>query len=160
MKASNAKPPILIARTFLYLLQGRIRYDKDIIGKIVHEDDEYEVFRKIILDPKRGQKKDPGAIFRVTFRFAKMRVPTNKKLSLIPIPLIIGQPGFRSKTWMIGKKTESFQGFYEWDTVESAENYRNSLPMKLMKRRAASGTMKHEIHSINNKGTYRPKKSL
>jgi hypothetical protein len=140
MKVLNPKPPILIARTFLFLLQGRIHYDKDIIGKIVHEDDK-----------KRGQTKDPGAIFRVTFSFAKMSISTNKKLSLIPIPLIIGQPGFRSKTWMIGKKTERFQGFYEWDTVESAENYWSSFPMKLMKRRSTSGTLNHEIHSVDNK---------
>ncbi len=151
MKVSNPKPPILIARTFLFLLQGRIHYDKDLIGKIVHEDDEYEVFRKVILDPKRGQTKDPGAIFRVTFSFAKMSISTNKKLSLIPTPLIIGQPGFRSKTWMIGKKTERFQGFYEWDTSESAENYWNSFPMKLMKRRSAPGSLNHEIHSVDNK---------
>ena len=150
MKVSNTKPPILIARTFLFFLQGRIHYDKDIIGKMVHEDDEYEVFRKVLLDQKRGQKKYPVAILRVTFSFEKMSISTNKKLSLMPIPLIIGQPGFRSKTWMIGKKTERFQGFYEWDTVESAENYWNSFPMKLMKRRSAPGSLNHEIHSVDN----------
>ena len=150
MKVSNPKPPVLIARTLLFLLQGRIHFDKDIIGKVVHEDDDYIIFRRVILDPRRGQPKSPGAIFRVTFTFARMSISTNKKLSLIPIPLIIGQPGFRSKTWMIGKKTGTFQGLYEWDTVESAENYWNSFQMKLMKRRSIQETLNYEIHPVDN----------
>jgi hypothetical protein len=61
------KPPILIARALLFLLQKRIRYEKGVIGKISseYEDDEYEIFRNIILDPEKGQHEKPGAIFRV-----------------------------------------------------------------------------------------------
>jgi hypothetical protein len=68
---------------------------------------------------------------------------------LIPIPFIIAQPGFRSKTWLTGKDTATFQGLYEWDSVEDAEHYWNSFPLKLMKRRSIPDTLKFEIIEIN-----------
>jgi hypothetical protein len=67
---------------------------------------------------------------------------------LIPIPFIVAQPGFRSKTWMIGQKTGAFQGLYEWDSIEDAEKYWTSFPMKLMKRRAVPETLSHEIKAV------------
>ena len=69
----------------------------------------------------------------------------NKKLSLIPIPFIIGAPGFRSKRWMLGQETGEFQGVYEWDTMAAAEAYMTSFAIRLMKRRAIPGTLLHEI---------------
>ena len=72
-------------------------------------------------------------------------------MSLIPIPFIIAQKGFRSKTWMVGRKTGQFQGLYEWDTVEDAECYWNSFPLKLMKRRSIPDTLKYEIVELYNK---------
>ena len=151
MNSSQIEPPVLIARALLFMLQKRIRFEKDIVGTISYEyeDDYYEVFRKIILDPKGDQPKKPGAVFRVTFNFSSFSIPTNKKLSLLPIPFIIGQPGFRSKTWMIGKKTGKFLGLYEWDTLESAKDYWNSFPLKLMKRRSVPESLHYEIHAID-----------
>ena len=144
-------PPMLIARALKYFLQGHIHFDRSVIGKIIKEDDDYEVFRKIVLDRREGQPKEPGAIFRVTFNFANMSISTNKKLSLIPIPFIVSQEGFRSKTWMIGKNTGRFQGYYECDTVGAAQKYWNSLPMKLMKRRSTPESLHYEIHAVYNK---------
>jgi len=143
------KPLTLMARASLFFFQRRIRFENDAVGKLFceFEEDDYEVFRKVILDPKGDQPKKPGAVFRVTFIFARFNIPTNKKLSLLPIPFIIGQPGFRSKTWMIGKKTGTFQGLYEWDTVESAKDYWNSFPMRLMKRRSVPKSLHYEIRS-------------
>jgi hypothetical protein len=36
-------------------------------------------------------------------------------------------------------------GYYEFDTKESAEAYWNSLPLKIMRRRAAAGSLTSEI---------------
>jgi len=138
-------PPMLIVRALTYCLQGRIHFDRDVIGKIINEDDDYEVFRKIVLDRREGQPREPGASVRVTFDFASMSSATNKKLSLMPIPFIIAQEGFRSKTWMIGRNTGRFQGLYQFDTVEAAQRYWNSFPMKLMKRRSIPESLQHEI---------------
>ena len=120
-------PPILLARAIKYILQGRIHFDKNVVGEIKKEDDDYEVFRKVLLDAPKGKQIDPEAYFRVTFNFRNLSASTNKRLSLIPIPFIVAQDGFRSKTWMIGRKTGRFQGFYEWDTVVTQSNIGNQF---------------------------------
>jgi hypothetical protein len=111
-------------------------------------DEDYEVFRKVILDPSKDQPERPGAILVVRFRFARFEGKTNRLLSLIPIPFIVAQPGFRSKTWFMGRRTGAFRGLYEWDSIKNAEKYRTSFPMKLMKRRAAPKTLFHEIRAV------------
>ena len=146
-------PPIQLVRALKYFLQGRIHFDRNVIGKIIKEDDEYEVFRKIVVDIRKGQPKEPGATFRVAFNFANMSISSNKILSLIPIPFIIAQEGFRSKTWMLGKNTGKFQGYYEWDTIEAAKKYWNSFPMKLMKRRSIPESLRHEISKYGTKAS-------
>ena len=139
-------PPIQLGRAIKYYLQGRLHFDRDVIGQIRKEDDEYKVFRKIVLDARKQKHKRPGAIFRVTFNFKGLSESTNMKMSLLPIPFIVAQHGFRSKTWMLGRKTGRFQGFYEWDTVEDARQYWHSFPMKMMKRRAVSSSLQHEVY--------------
>ena len=139
-------PPIQLGRAIKYYFQGRLHFDKDVIGQLRKEDDEYEVFRKIVLDAQGNKGKQPEAIFRVTFNFKGLSETTNKKLSLLPIPFIVAQHGFRSKTWMLGRKTGRFQGFYEWDTIEDANQYWHSFPMKMMKRRAISSSLQYEVH--------------
>jgi hypothetical protein len=61
------------------------------------------------------------------------------------MPLIAAQPGFRSKTWLLGEETGDFIGYYEFDTVEAAEAYWESLPLRMMRRRAAEGSLRHTI---------------
>lgn len=141
-------PPILLARAVKYFLQGRIHFDKTVVGEIKKEDDEYEVFRKVVLDAPKGKHIHPKAYFRVTFTFRNLSASTNKKLSMLPIPFIVAQDGFRSKTWMIGRKTGRFQGFYEWDTVENAKQYWHSFPIKMMKKRSELSSLNHEVYSL------------
>jgi hypothetical protein len=127
-------------------LLGRVHFPKDCIGDVHREsDDEYVVFRKLVLDPTPEQPGQPGALFKVRFRFAKLSAAANKRLSLIPAPFIAAQPGFRSKTWMLGRKTGMFQGVYEWDSLAQAEAYTDSLPLHLMKKRAAPGSISFEV---------------
>ncbi|MFC1544203.1 hypothetical protein ACFL4Y_03010 [Gemmatimonadota bacterium] len=103
------------------------------------------VFRKVTLKPTNDQPERPGALFIVRFRFARFAAKTNRVLSILPIPFIVAQPGFRSKTWMMGQKTDAFQGLYEWDSIDDAERYWTSFPMNLMKRRAIPQTLSHEV---------------
>ena len=141
-------PPLLLARTTGLILRGRIHFVKDCIGGVEHgEDEDFEVFRKVILEPSKNQPEKPGAILIVLFSFARFAAKTNRLLSLIPIPFIVAQPGFRSKIWMMGQKTGAFQGLYEWDSIEDAENYWTSFPMKLMKSRAIPETLNYEIRA-------------
>jgi hypothetical protein len=81
----------------------------------------------------------------VRFHFARGSAKINKRLSLIPIPFILGVPGFRSKLWMLDRETGCFQGVYEWDTVAAAEAYMRSFAIRLMRQRAMPGSLSHEI---------------
>jgi hypothetical protein len=130
-------------------LRGRVHFVKDCIGD-VHQsaDEEFVVFRKMVLDPMEGQPAEPGARFTVRFRFARFSARANERLSLIPAPFIAAQQGFRSKTWMMGRDTGMFQGVYEWDSVEDAEAYWTSFPMRMMKRRAVPGSVTREIRAV------------
>lgn len=134
-----------IVRAIHLLIQGRIDFPKDHLGDIIGEGEEFEIFRHMTLDPGKDQPEKPEAIFKVRFRFASMSPEMNKRTSLIPIPFIVAQPGFRSKMWALSRETGEFQGIYEWDTVASAENYWTSFPMKLMKRRAVPKSLAYEI---------------
>ena len=149
MTKNSQLPPILLARATGLRLRGRVHFLKDCIGEVQHgKDEDYEVFRKVILDRSKDQPEKPGAIFIVRFRFARFAAKTNRFLSLIPIPFIMAQQGFRSKTWMMGQNTGAFQGLYEWDSIEDAKKYWSSFPMKLMKRRAVPETLNHEIRAV------------
>lgn len=139
-------PPLLLARAASLWYAGRILFPKDRIGEIVQDDEPFAIFRQVIVEPVAHKQSDPpGAIFRVYFNYASFSPQVNKVLSLIPIPFIVAQPGFRSKTWLMGQQTGIAQGLYEWDTVQDAENYWNSLPMQLLKRRAVPQSLVYNI---------------
>ena len=149
MTKNRQLPPMLLARATSLRIRGRVHFLKDCIGDVQPgKDENYKVFRKVVLDPSKDQPEKPGAIFIVRFRFARFAAKTNRFLSLIPIPFIVAQPGFRSKTWMMGLKTGLFQGLYEWDSIEDAEKYWSSFPMKLMKRRAVPETLNYEVRAV------------
>ncbi|NIO11332.1 MAG: hypothetical protein GTO40_26280 [Deltaproteobacteria bacterium] len=137
-----------IVRAIYLLIQGRIHFPKDRLGTIVGAGEDFETFRNMTLDPGKDQPEKPGAIFKVRFQFASMSPEMNIRTSLIPIPFIVAQPGFRSKMWALGRESGEFQGIYEWDTVASAENYWTSFPMNLMKSRAVPETLSYEIEGI------------
>jgi len=143
-------PPLLLARASGLLLSGRVYFPRNRSGEIVHEEEDFRIFRQVVLDLTGARPENPGAIFKVCFHFARFSVDTNRILSLIPIPFILAQPGFRSKTWLIGQETGLFQGLYEWDTVKDAENYWTSFPMKLMKKRAVPSSLIYSISEIPN----------
>ena len=139
-------PPVLLARATGLLVSGRIHFVKEVIGQIRRtEEEDFEVYRQVVLTPGKGQPEKAGAILEVTFKFARWSQGVNRKLSFIPIPLIVAQPGFRSKTWLTGLQSGLFKGVYKWDTLESAEKYWDSFPMRLMRRRSAEGTLSKNV---------------
>jgi hypothetical protein len=137
-----------IVRALWLLMQKRIHFPKDRLGETVGEGEGFEIFRQMTLNPGQDQPEKPGAIFKARFRFASMSPEMNIRTSLVPIPFIVAQPGFRSKMWALGRESGEFQGIYEWDTVASAESYWTSFPMKLMKRRAVPESLSYEIEEV------------
>ena len=145
MKEQSQFPPYLLYRGIGLMLRRQVHFPKSRVGEIVNDEEDYEIFRQVFVNRSGGQPEEPPAIFKVSFHFKSFSFKVNKILSLLPIPFIIAQHGFRSKTWMRGKKTGKFQGAYEWDSESDAENYWNSFPMRLMKKRAAPDSLKHSI---------------
>ena len=115
-----------IVRAIYLLIRGRIHFPKNRLGETVGEGEDFQIFRHMTLDPCQDQPEKPGAIFKVRFQFATMSPEMNKRTSLIPIPFIVAQPGFRSKMWALGRENGEFQGIYERDTVASAGSGRFS----------------------------------
>lgn len=147
-------PPVLVVRTAWYWLCGRVHFQKKRLGEVIQGKEDFIIFRQAVLDPTATQPERPGAILAVRFQFRRFSLKTNRILSIIPIPFILAQPGFRSKIWMFEKRTGEIQGLYEWDTVEDAEKYRFSFPMKLMKKRAIPESLTYEIKEIGrNQGS-------
>jgi hypothetical protein len=142
-------PPVLLARATWLRLRGRVKFPRDAVGDLVPgPGEDYEVFREMVVAPTETRPGGPGAQFAVGFHFARFSAAANKRLSRIPMPLIAAQPGFRSKTWLLGRESGAFRGVYEWDTIEDAENYWTSFPMKLMKRRAVPETLTREVRAL------------
>jgi len=145
MKKHTQIPPVLLKRALLLWINGHVHFLIDQNGSIIKENEDFLVFRKVVVTPKDGQQIDQNITLKIFFRFKRFSLKINRILSLIPIPFIIAQPGFRSKTWAFGKETGTFHGLYEWDSIENAKKYKDSLPLRLMKRRAVSNTLIYEI---------------
>ena len=95
-----------------------------------------------------------GAVLRIRFQFTGGSPGLNKRLSLIPIPFIVGFPGFRTKIWTLHEATGAFQGIYEWDSAEAAVDYVGSLAIRLMKKRAIPESVDQKIIPNTSIGEY------
>lgn len=138
-------PVKLQARALKLWLAGRVHYQSHPVDGTRHVDGEaFHPFRRVVLDPADAGTS-PGAIFQVRFHFKNLPMWMNRFLSLIPVPMILAQPGFRSKTWQLGQDSDDFIGYYEFDTVEQAEAYWDSLPLRMMRRRASPGSLTRTI---------------
>lgn len=98
-----------------------------------------------MVDPSQGQPQRAGAVLILHFTVTNMSAESNKLYSLLPLPLYIGDPGFRSKLFTING--QDCQSIYEWDTVQDAENYVNSMALKTILSRAVPGSVTYRIVS-------------
>jgi len=139
----------LLLRALSLWLSGSAFLDTDLYGREREVEGEvFRPFRRLVLDP--GDPGSPaGAIFQVRFHFRNLPMVMNRLLSLIPVPLILAQPGFRSKTWLLGRESDDFVGYYEFETVRDAQAYWSSLPLGMMRRRAAEGSLTWSITEVD-----------
>lgn len=142
-------PPVLLARATGYRVRGKIHFPRELIGTIVPgRDEDFVVFRQMVLDPAPRQHPTPGAILRVRFHFSSLSAAANRRISLLPAPFIAAQPGFLSKTWMLGRQSGIFQGVYEWETAADAEAYWDSFPLRMMRRRAKPDSIEYKTEAL------------
>jgi hypothetical protein len=143
----SMSPFISLFKTIAYWVTGKIRFLKDRIGQPIIMDDgrEFKIFRQVRIEHIKRQQERPGATFIVRFHLRGMSPGLNKKFSLIPMLFILGLPGFRSKIWAFDESTGDFQGIYEWDTLDDAENYSKSFAMRFMSGRSVPGSISYKI---------------
>jgi hypothetical protein len=109
------------------------------------EDDKvFMVLRRLQVEG-RDDTTDGYAVFKVRFKFRSLKLDTNKSLSMIPAPFLMGMKGFREKYWTFNEETDYFQGIYQWKSKEIAEKYPESFIYKLMTKRSAPGTLSYEV---------------
>lgn len=147
-------PVALLFKAARLFLEGRVHFGGDQDGvELECGGERFRAFRRVVVDAP--ERPPPGATFRVRFAFRNLSPAANRRLSLIPIPFIVAQPGFRSKTWLLGEATGDFMGWYEFDTVEAANAYWTSLPLRMMRRRAAPGSLTYVVTALQRAGADR-----
>lgn len=132
-------------KTVKYVLTRKIHFPKNCLHKTITMEDkqQFKVFRHAVMSTKlNGQN---AAIFKVRFHLSGMSPEKNKPFSVIPMLFILGLPGFRAKLWTIDEKSGDFQGIYQWDRLEDAQNYANSFALNFMTSRSVPGSVSYEI---------------
>ena len=145
--AVNKLSPIYSLIHFIGLaVSGRLHFPRQRVGQELWLDGEkWVIFRQAVVDPGKGQPFKPGAVFRPRFHVAGTSVRRNIRFSLIPIPFYVGMPGFRSKLWLAQPESGDFSGYYEWGTLEQAENYSHPLAAGFMTRRSVPGSVSFRV---------------
>ncbi len=133
-------PPVCLLVAVVLVLLGHLQFRRRYIGReLVMEDGRrFRVFRHLSL---RSSSDVAPAVLVVRFKFARFSQRVNRLLSLVPVPLIGGFPGFRHKLWMVDEDTGDWQGVYEWESAEAVELYRRSFVLGVMNRRADPGSI-------------------
>ena len=139
-------PAFSVIKVIGYAVTGRLSFPRGLVGKeFLMDREKWIIFRQVIVKPGKKQPAIPGAIFVPKFHVANMSVRQNILFSLLPMWFIIGLPGFRSKLWMYNPQNGDSAGFYEWDTVQDAENYSHSFAARFMTNRSVPGSVSFRI---------------
>ena len=146
-KRIRDNPFICFFVTIGNVLGRRIHFSQEYIGKTLNMDDgqRFTIFRHVTLDTAKGHSEETPAVFIVRFKFAKLSQQANRIASFIPIPLIVGAPGFRDKIWMVNEETGYWQGVYQWESEQAVEEYQNSFVLGMMNKRSIQETLSYTI---------------
>ena len=147
MTAIRYLPPIAVVVTEWRLQTGHIRFHGDRVGKILTmEDGEvHAVFREVRVASSKSVPAESMTVLKVRFKFASFSPTVNRRLSLIPIPVITGMLGFRQKTWTFSEESGYSQGIYQFESMEMTEGYMASPVMRILEKRSAPGSTSYEL---------------
>ncbi len=140
-------PPVCALVALLNVLLGRLEFERRYVGReLVMEDGRrFRVFRHLTLRGSGAGSPKPPVVFVIRFRFARLSQDLNRWLSLIPVPLIAGCPGFRHKLWTVDEQSGHWQGVYEWESAAAVREYRGSFVLRLMNRRVESESISYTV---------------
>jgi hypothetical protein len=135
-----------LTNTIGYACSGRLHFPRERVGKeYIIDGEKWIIFREAVVEPRKGRPEKPGAIFIPRFHVSGMSFRQNVAFSLLPMCFILGLPGFRSKLWMYNPESGDSAGYYEWDTMEDAENYRRSQAVTFMTKRSVPGSVSFKV---------------
>jgi hypothetical protein len=151
-KLMKMNPVIGFLKTLLLFVKFKVKFDKKDTGRVIIMEDgaSFKIFRRVII--KYNDRPHPQAVFIVRFTPANMSVEQNIRFSLIPMMIFMGFRGFRSKYWCVNQETGMCQGIYEWQTLDDANNYADSIAMRFMTKRSVPGSVSNKIIDIGKTG--------
>ncbi len=135
-------PPVCLLTSLLRLITGRLRYSKHYLDNSVKMKDgqEFAIFRYISSHPLNHSKTN--CVFIVRFKFAHLSHKANRIVSIIPMLIIAGFPGFKSKYYAVNNNNGCWQGMYQWKSMKHLEEYKKSFIYKMMNKRVLPETLK------------------
>ena len=149
MSSIKYLPPVALAVSVGRLLSGRIRFPKEHTGKLLINEngDEYYVFSDTQVTSSGSRLAGPKAVLRVRFKFDRYSDAVNRRLFLLFTPVITGMPGFHRKIWSVCEPRGVYQGIYQFESVEQAENYKRSAVIWILEKRSVPGSISYELLS-------------
>lgn len=129
-------PPVCLALALCCLLLGRLRLSRQYLHSSIGTGNGsvFRVFRNIVHVSKHAPS-DP-TVFVVRFRFSRLSHRANKLVSVIPMLLIAGFPGFHQKIYAVNPENGYWTGMYQWESVNHLERYKRSFVLRMMINRA------------------------
>lgn len=146
-KGFRKSPPVCLLNATKDLVIGHLHFSQEYSGKGILMDDgqSFRIFRHVRLEAAESCAESRKAVFIVRFKFAHFSQRTNRFASCIPIPLIVGFPGFREKIWSVNDETGYWQGMYQFESLQAIEAYRNSFVLGVMNNRAIPDSLSYKI---------------
>jgi len=143
MKAPSFReiPPVCLVIALVRLALGRLRMLSPFKGTSVKMSDGsmYTIFRDIAF---QGNTNDhENCVFVVHFRFSRLSQKANRLVSLVPMMLIAGFPGFMRKMYAVNPVNGNWQGMYQWKSDLHLQRYKRSFVFRMMNRRAIPGSV-------------------
>lgn len=142
----NTNPFYGFLKTLLYFGSGRVKFDKEVVGKkiVMADKKEFTIFRRVVIKKGSSSLQKPKGLFIVRFA-PTMEIKKNIRLSRIMLLIFMGFKGFRSKYWCVDEQSGLCQGVYEWESVADAERYSNSIAARNMTKRSLPGSVSFKV---------------
>lgn len=134
-------PPVCLLISLGRLLSGRLRFSKSAIAVELRSADgsSCRIFRHIMIQPL--DEESNSCVFIVSFKFAHLSHRANKLVSIIPMLLIAGYPGFMQKMYGVDPVSGFWSGLYHWRSQDDLEAYQKSFVYRMMNKRAVKGSV-------------------
>ena len=135
-------PPVCLCISVGRLLIGKVKLSKDFVQDTIKMDDgqDFTIFRHITVFPLEDVEQ--AVTFIVRFKFARLSHTANRFVSIIPMLLITGFPGFQTKMYAVNTENGYWQGMYQWKTKQHLDDYLKSFVYKMMNKRAKPETIR------------------